>query len=567
MRCAPGTKRDSSALLQTDLDLICDPHAELGFLFAIPRFGRRRSAFVRVSGTTFACGFEAEIDEEQTRNVVLSIGIAALLIGVLVGIVLYERRRRAHPKAKPPDVSAPQAAATKERAPRAEPIVGEIVEPAPLPAVLAEPVHGLQSRGFAAVLDEQRAVMGALECTQRRFASSEFVAKVVNQAAEPLLCSLSGRTRRGSAFVAPSSFWVHPQSAAAVSVEAPLRFPWRLRSLTLQMETSSLRASAQADVPVAPVVRIATIVGALAAFGGIGMLFFIAARPTIQAFALPAQVLAGKPATASYALSGLGTARYDVSFAGKTIASGVVPAGNGSFTFTTAPRTGSYRVTLDFAGPLGRARESLAVASVAHLAPATAVVDALEIEPGVAAAGAPVDVRYVARADSGSVALVDAAQIPLQRAPYSAKGFSVFTAPPVETPTQYQIVLEVTRGASTARASVGLLVIPKSLPAPPSGATPSGVLTAAQLLRVAPAYVVSAHLFVVKLLAHPGNLRLMLQDDRGSSVAVPSIAPSASVVEFRAPYVATDRRFVIVASFTRGTADQVILQPITVHAR
>jgi hypothetical protein len=555
VRCAPGAKRDSIAVLQTDLDLICDPHAELGFLFAIPRFGRTRSAFVRVSGTTFACGFEGEIAEEQTRTVALSIGVAAVLIGVLIGVVLYERHRRAPPKrpaAEPPL--------------RAEPVVGEIVEPASLPAVLPEPVRGLQSRGFAAVLDEQRAVMGALECAQRRFASSEFVAKVVNQAAEPLLCSMSGRTRRGTAFVTPSSFWVHPQSAAAVPVEAPLRFPWRLRSLTLQMETSSLRASAQADVPVPPLLRIASIVTALAALSGIGMLAFVITRPTIQAFALPSQVLAGKPATASYALSGLGTGRYNVSFAGKTIASGTVPAGNGSFTFTTSPSPGSYRVTLDLAGPLGRAQESLAVASVSHLAPMTAAVDALEVEPGVAAAGAPVNVRYVAHADAGSVALVDAAQIPLQRVPYRTQGLSVLIAPPVEMPTQYQIVLDVTRGTSSARASVGLLVIPKDLATPGAGIAPSGVLTASELLRVAPAHVLSAHPFVVKLLSHPENLHLTLQDDRGNAVAAQSVAVNAAGAEFRAPYVASDRRFVMVASFTRGTADQVILVPITVYA-
>lgn len=557
VRCAPGSKRNSKALLQTDLDLVCDPHAELGFLFAIPRFGRTRSAFVRVSGTTFACGFEEAIDEEQIRTAALSIGIAALLIGVLVGIVLYERRRRTTPKRTPPESPAASA----------EPVIGEILEPAPLPAVLPEAVHGLQSRGFAAVLDEQRAVMGAIECTRQRFASSEFVAKVVNQAAEPLLCSTGGRTRRGPAYVTPGSFWVHPQSAAAVTIDAPLRFPWRLRSLTLQMETSVLRASAQADVPAPPFVRIATALAILVVLGGIGMVAFSVARPAIQAFALPAQVLAGKAVTASYALSGLGTARYDVSFAGRTIASGTVPAGNGSFTFATAPHVGTYRVTLDVAGPLGRARESLAVASVAHLAPTTPAIDALEVEPGVAAAGAQVEVRYVARADSGSIALVDAAQIPLQRVPYSARGLSVVTAPPVETPTQYQIVLDVTRGTSSVSASVGLVVIPKALAPPPSGAgTPPGVLTAAQLLRVAPAYVVSAHLFAVKLLSHPGNLRLTLQDDSGASIAAAPIAPGASAAEFRAPYVASDRRFVIVASFTRGRADQVILQPITVHA-
>jgi hypothetical protein len=78
--------------------------------------------------------------------------------------------------------------------------------------------------------------------------------------------------------------------------------------------------------------------------------------------------------------------------------------------------------------------------------------------------------------------------------------------------------------------------------------------------------VLSAHPFVVKLLSHPENLHLTLQDDRGNAVAAQSVAVNAAGAEFRAPYVASDRRFVMVASFTRGTADQVILVPITVYA-
>lgn len=568
VRCAPGSRSDSTAFLQTELNAVCEPHAELGFLFRIARFGRRRSAFVRVSGTTFACGFETAIEEDATRTILASVGIAALFVGVITCVVLYERKRRAEASKRfpePPPVPRTEPAANI--VPVTAPAPPPAAAPAPVPAIATPATHGLQARGFAALLDENRAVMAALECTHRRLSSSEFIAKFVNQASERLHCTIGGRTRRGTVRLEPYGFWIHPQSAAEVNVTVPLRVPWRVRSLDLRMESTSVNASARADVPTPPIVQIAFGVAIAVLIAAVCAAAYYLARPRIVAFALPSTVLAGTSVTASYSIAGTGTARYDVSEDGIRIASGTMPSGRGSVTFPTAPGTGTYRVTISLQGVFGAAQATHEVAAVARLTPQIASIGTLAVDPGVAAAGAPVRVRYAAAADTGTVSLVDVTGIALQSVPYRAQGISMLAAPPVEAPTQYQVRLDVSRGSSRASASVGLLVLPQPLATPTVAHAPAQMLTAGTLLRVVPARVVSSRPFIVDVLSHPANLRLELENARGIPVAILNVAPQASRTRFRAPYVTSDQTFTIVASFTRGSADQVVLDPIVIHAR
>jgi hypothetical protein len=332
------------------------------------------------------------------------------------------------------------------------------------------------------------------------------------------------------------------------------------------MENSSVSASAQADVPVTPLERIA---GALTVAT---IMFFVAfglvevGRPRITALAVPSQVTAGNSVTASYALSGMGRARYQVTSGNVTIASGTVPAGSGSFTFPTGRRARRYRVMLRMSGPLGSVQQIAVIPALAHLVPPVASIATLSVSPGVAAAGALLRVRYAAQADGGTVSLLDITGIVLQSVPYSARGSASLRAPPVEAPTQYQVALDVARADSHARATVALLVLPKPLATPPSQATPPvPMLTAAQLMRIVPSYVVSSHPFSVQILARPTNLWLTLQNDRGVTVATQPVSSGNSVALFQAPQVARDSRFVLIARFTLGNEDQVLLDPITIH--
>jgi hypothetical protein len=566
--CAPGSKRDSLAFLEPGCELQCEPHAEAGFVFSVPRYSTR-SAFVRVSGKTFACGFEKPLADERKATAIAVVAVAAVVAGIAVGIVLYERKRRRKPSVTPSTSPGTEPSYEPAPSPQAAEATRVVHPPKLVEPVVEEPAQaaqGLQARGFAAVLDHENAVMAALECERQNFASSDFIARIVNHTPEPLHCAISARTRRGSVSMLPGAFSIHPESTAEVNVTAPVRFP-RLRTLYLRMQNSSVSASAQAEVPVAPLLRIMTVVATVIVAVAIAAAIFLLARPRVVGLALPSNVLAGAPVTGSYSVAGIGSANYRVTFRRRVIARGALSSRSGSFTFPTAPRPGRYLVTLEISGPFGTAGQSLAFSSTTHPVAATASIASLGVDPGVAAAGASVRVRYAAQADSGTISLIDISGITLQSVPYRVNGVSTLSAPPVDTPTQYQVALDVTRGQSHAHASVGLLVLPKPLPAPPVTPTAaSGMLKVLQLMRITPGYVVSARPFVVHLLAHPGNLRLTLQNESGIAVFAETVPPNASTVQMRAPYVTADQPFELVASFTRGSLDQVLLDQIEVHA-
>ncbi|HEY9086261.1 MAG TPA: hypothetical protein VIN40_10065 [Candidatus Tyrphobacter sp.] len=436
-----------------------------------------------------------------------------------------------------------------------------------VPYQLASGTTPDEARRFVAVVSGERTIMGALKCERSGFASSDFVAKVVNYSDEALSCTLTGWTERGLTSVAPGHFWINPQTVAQIPIRAPLRLPYPLRTISLHIQNSSMRASAEADVPTPPALRSATALALAGALVLAGVTAWQSLCPKIAAYAMPGQVVAGDRATASYAISGMGTAQYDVIADGVRIASGKLAGATGSFSFVTLKHAAVYHVALSVFGPLGAAHRELIASGVPLSRSDSVAIQALQPDPSVVRSGEPIDVRYVADAQSGSVTLFDATGIPLQRAPYSAAGSSTLTAPTVETPTQYRVELVVTRGSKTSQASAGLLVLPKPNANPGEPAAIPGLLTARQVFRIEPSYLTSQTAFAVRLLVHPLNLRLSFEDDLGQRIASESVAATTSLVRFSAPWVVRDRSYLIVASFSNGRADQVLLQPVIVHVR
>lgn len=421
-----------------------------------------------------------------------------------------------------------------------------------------------EARRFVAIVSGDRTVMAALKCERRGFMSSDFVAKVVNGSDDEIACSVTGWTHHGSVSLEPGYFWIKPQSVVQIPIRAPLRLPHRLRTIALHLESTSLRATAEADVPPPPAIRLAS---ALALAGSLllaGLISWRSMLPSISAYTLPTEVAAGDRIDASYAYGGVGTAEYNVTSDGTQIAGGVLPARSGSFSFPTRRDAAAYHVTLAVVGPFGTVRRQLVARAVSISDSGAISIAALQPDPSVVRSGERVTVRYVADARSGSVTLFDTSGIALQRAPYSSNGETTLIAPSVDVPTQYRVELLAQSGARSARASAGLLVLPKDdAQAPPSI---SGVLTAGQVFRVAER-VVSATTFGVRLLAHPRNLRLTFEDDAGTPVATQSVAPGESIAYFTAPNVSHDRSYVVVASFSRGDVEQALLAHVLVRVR
>lgn len=423
-----------------------------------------------------------------------------------------------------------------------------------------------EARRFVAVVSAERTVMAALKCERRGFVASDFVAKVVNDSDEELSCSVTGWTHRGSVSLEPDYFWIKPKSVAQVQIRAPFRFPHRLRTIALHMQNTTLRATAEADVPPPPALQIA---GAALAFCGLvlaGVLGWRSLAPSISAYTIPSQVVAGDRVTATYVYGGVGTAEYAVMSGGQDVAAGILAQHRGTFSFATAKTQAFYHVTFSVVGPLGTAHRQLLAQAIPLASQGALSIGALQPDPSVVRSGQHIAVRYVTDAQTGSVTLFDASDIALQRAAYDASGTSTLTAPDVNVPTQYRVELVVTGGGKTARASAGLLVLPKDNGTDGVPPIAGGVLTAGQLFS-APDAVASASTFGVRLLQHPDDLRVALEDRNGMAISTQTISPDQPLVYFQAPNVSSDATYLIVASFSQGNSAQVLLQHVLVRVR
>jgi hypothetical protein len=420
-----------------------------------------------------------------------------------------------------------------------------------------------EARRFVAIVSAERTVMAALKCERRRFFSADFIAKVVNDSDEELSCSVTGWTHRGSITLEPSAFWIKAQSVAQIPIRAPLRLPYRLRSIALHMQNATLRATAEADVPVPPVLRLAGLLASAASAALVAFMAWRAATPSIQAYTLPSQVAAGDRVTASYAYSGIGTAEYQVTQDGNQIAGDVLSRHQGTFSFPTSRNGALYHVAFSVVGPLATVRRDRLARAISFSPQTGLAISALQPDPSVVRSGQKISVRYVSDATGGTVTLFDASGIALARAAYDSGGVTTLAAPSVDVPTQYRVQLDVTRGTATARASAGLLVMPNDDASPPP---PPGMMTAAQLFHMKPR-VAAAAMFGVRLLQHPQNLRLTLESGSGVPIQTQRVGPAQDVAYFEAPNVSHDTDYLVEASFTTGNADQVLIQHVLVRVR
>lgn len=421
-----------------------------------------------------------------------------------------------------------------------------------------------EARGFVAVVTRDRTVLAGLKCERRHFSSTDFVVKILNESDEPVSCALTGWSQHGAVYVAPGNFWIDPQTTARVPVQIPFRFPFRTRTVALQLQNASMRASAEAEVPAPPIVKAGRFFVLLALLLAGSLAALHAARPNVAAYALPERVAAGDRVTGSYALSGLGQAQYTVNVDGVQTQSGLLERRSGSFSFPTQSGRKTYNVDVSMSGPFGSTSRELVVSAVPFSSSKTAAIEAFQPEPAVVRSGEKFEARYLADADAGTVTLFDASNIPIARSPYSPSGSSMLVAPNVNIATQYRMELQVTRGTKTSTAYTGLLVLPKG-DAPAQHTSIPIVPSAAAAFHIEPSYLTSATPFVIRLLMHPKGLRLTLEDNNGTPLATKGVAPDQSLVDFVAPHVAQPNTFVIVASYWRGSQQQALVQQVLVH--
>jgi len=471
----------------------------------------------------------------------------------------------------PPVDGAPPDGALVPHRGEAEPM--ESVAPAQPPVRMANAIVE-HPRSSAAIVRDGGAVIASIELVERKLRTADFEIKVVNDSPEPLLCSAMAARGGHLSAIDPVSFRIEAEAASALLIQAPLRFLAPFQRVLVQMRSNTLSYSVEAAVPRSPLVVPVAVAFAVLLLCLALLTAFQSLRPRVVVFGVPGEVVAGSPVRVVYDVRGLGALSYDVAAGARHLASGTLASGAGQFTFQTLPTSEQYHVSLALRGSLGATDEVRDLRAVQRqvVQPPSASIQALEVDDAVVASGAPIVARYLANAQQGELRLLDTAQVPWVRVPYAPSGIATLLAPVVHRPTPFRLELEVRRGDSVARASVGLMVdpiAPKPAPAAkvPARAAAPGILGAAQLLSVETADVKSGGVVRIRFLQHPPQLHLVLEDAKGAPVAAKDVSPAEATVAFPVPAVATDQTFVIVASFQRGSGEQTVLEPVTVHAR
>ncbi len=426
------------------------------------------------------------------------------------------------------------------------------------------------SRQFAAINVGDAAVVGSIECVDRRPLNLLFVAKVLNQVDEPLMCSVVGEARDGEPILFPDYFWVQPQSAAAVEINTSVQYPWKLDRLVLRMQNTGLSCTAETIVPVPLAVRAMHVVAMallMVLFGAITYAWLT--RPHIQAFAAPQSVVAGSVARVSYETQGRGTTAYLVSNDSGTVQRGQLPMGRHEISFRTSNRPQLYRVLLTVDGFAGGTSVEQDVRALAlQRAPlARTSIDVLEVDPPIANAGVPFEVRYVlsdaGAAKSGTVSVFDSVGFPVVSGPINASGVTSLLAPNVAEPTTFRVALDVSQNGLHSQAATGLLVMPKANNG--QNAVAEQNFSPDQLLQISPQSPRSQQTLTVRPLRYPNAMSITLQNDRGEPIGSQNINSGNGVARFLLPVVDRERKMTVIASYVLNGAQHVAIKSIVVR--
>jgi hypothetical protein len=398
--------------------------------------------------------------------------------------------------------------------------------------------------------------------------SSEVDVDVVNDGPSPLICDIRGRTPTREIQLQPGYVWIDPNTTGTLHVRVGLRWP-RIHTVIVRLRDSSREYLAETPVHTPIALLVLPAVALLALLLIAGLIASGALLPRVQALTAPAHVTAGDRVEVDYATAGLGSVGYVVRNSSGVVASGTLPHGASAFGFRTDRNTDRYAIDLTISGIAGGASaERIVQAKAPPPAPRVASIRSLDIQPSVAVGGTPIDVRYAASAQSGTLRLVDANGTPWDAAPYSSKGSVLLHAPHVDAPEHFTIRLDVRNGTSVAAASTGVVVVPSPSPAPSSspgaGATPPPA--ALTNVNTTPAYVVSGTYFAVTLHGAASHVsgRATLQNAAGTPLQAQDVAPGQDA-KFIAPSVKRPTTFYVMVSATHDKTGQLIVVPVVIH--
>lgn len=414
------------------------------------------------------------------------------------------------------------------------------------------------------------AVSIAARAQRPNWFSSTVDVDVINESPSPLVCDIRGRMISGEKQLQPGYVWIDPNTTGTLHVRVGLRVP-RIHTVIVRMRDSAREYVAQTPLESPLVLRALPLIAACALLAIAGVLVAKLTQPRIQGLSAPTRVIAGDRVDVAYSAGGLGHVQYAVQRDGKPFASGALTQDSGSVAFTTDRRPAAYTFAITISGTAGGASAQRSIiAQPAPSAPILASIHSLDARPSVAISGAPIDVRYSASAQDGTVRLLDEKGTPWDAAPYDIHGATLLRAPHVDAPAHFTIRLEVRNGASLAAASTGIVVLPSPSPSPSSSASPFSPATpppaAVDAVGTMPAYIVSGTYFEVVLRGAAAHVtgRATLESTGGTPIQSQDIGPGKSA-KFIAPAVKEATSFYVMVAATHEKAGQLIVVPVVIH--
>jgi hypothetical protein len=292
---------------------------------------------------------------------------------------------------------------------------------------------------------------------------------------------------------------------------------------------------------------------------------------------VPPQTLAGTMVSADYDASGAGRLSYTVTAPdGRRLQGGELADRSGSLrvAIPASNDPGAYTLQMVLAGPLGTAKETRVLNTLAVRGPGSAQIQDVNVTPAVAKPGQKIDVSYAAAGDGGYVRLLSADGTIWAQEPFSHAGQTQLVVPSVPSLREMRVLVHVNRGRSVAQSMAGIavagLVTRTDADVAIAGDDENGAAAAGAsanengTFEVLTPTVKSGGTIRIRIISPRNGMRIALNDSQSHEVTGLNVGAEADVVTLGAPAVTIPTRYTVVASFTDGFGEESVVQPVTV---
>jgi len=388
---------------------------------------------------------------------------------------------------------------------------------------------------------------------------------------------------------------VPPYSAIAVALEIAL--PARGRALRVVAELHSKEAQLTLDAPppglsVRGLARRVAVAGSTLALACAAAASAALNRPEVYALAAPEAVRGGTPFNVAYAVGNESAASYVVETPdGLQVGRGRLARAAGAFTIALPPSAVSagYDIRVTATGPLGsdeRSTHLLALPALPHAFVASsgphragARIAAFRLAGDAVRGGEAIIADYRTTARAGSVRLIDELGTVRAEALLNRTGRSILVAPYADVDQDMRVVVTTERGTARDEAALPVRVLSAEPAAVAAAGAVAAPATAAQdpgesedspplapagasPIAVAPRTLAGGAI-AVRILRHEPDLRVALFDAAGAELQSLAVPPDASTITLAAPAGTTTERASVIATFSKGFAQETFVRPVT----